>query len=229
MKGLILIMLPIALLNSCASGHYFIPAKDQGANNEVLYYKGIPYIRSTIERTEVSAKVTSRGGRTIAVDLLCFNDEERLAEVNPAKLSATGFDAVGLSAPLRVFTAEEFIRRRNTRNAIVGGAMALVTIGAVIASVEGFGVGAGNAAFDPSLAIWGFGTAANIALNNDAGTPFISDDGLARPHTLMPGEAYRGVVMMSGKRKYQERLELTFYLNGMPHRFYFNGRARMNP
>lgn len=221
------LLLPIALLSSCASGHYFIPARDQGANNEILYYKGIPYIRSTIERTEVSAKVTSRGGRTIAVDLLCHSDEDRLVEVNPTQLSAIGFDALGAPEQFRVFTAEEFIRRRNTRNAIVGGAMALVTIGAVIASVDGFG--SGNPAFDPSLAIWGFGTAANIALSNDPGTPFISDDGLARPHTLMPGETYRGVVMMSGKRKYQERLELTFYLNGMPHRFYFNGRARMNP
>ncbi len=208
------VLLPIVLLSSCASGYYFVPAKDQSTNTEILYYKGIPYIRSTIERTEVSAKVTSRGGRTIAVDLLCHSDEDRSVEVNPACLSATGFDALGTPNQFRVFTAEEFIRRRNTRNAIVDGAMALVTIGALL---------------DPSLTIWNFSTAANIVLNNNSSTSFISDDGLAMPHTLLPEQTYRGVVMMSGKLKYQERLELTFFLNGMPHRFYFNGRARMNP
>ncbi len=218
------ILFSALLLGSCARSYYFVPAAEQNANTEVMQYNGIPYIRSTMEKMEVSTLVTARGTQTIGVDLLCYNDSDTPIEIDPARLRVTGFDAMGVTAPFKVFSAEQFIRRRNTRNAIIGGVVLVASIGAAIASAEGAAAGGNN--FDANLFFWSLSAVPPLFFNGSGAEPFVPNDGLARPHTLMPGAAYRGMVMVKGKADFQERLEITMPVNGMPHRFDYARRTR---
>ncbi len=217
-------LLAVLFLGSCAGSHYFIPAREQNANTGIMHYNGIPYIHSTLEHTEVSALVTSRGGRSLGIDLLCYNGGDETFEVDPGRISVTGFDAQGIPAPFRVFSAEQYIRRRNTRNAIIGGAVLVATVGAAIAASEGALAGGNN--FDANLFLWSLSAVPPVFFNNPAMQPFVPDDGLARPHTLHAGAAYRGMVMVNGRIRSQERIQIAIPVNGMTHRFDFAGKAR---
>jgi len=64
-------------------------------------------------------------------------------------------------------------------------------------------------------------TAAPAITTSNRGAPFRPQDGLVRPHSVLPETAYRGLVMIQGKAGYLHRIEVTVPVNSMPHRFNF--------
>ena len=81
-----------------------------------------------MDNAEVSAQVLARGGRSLSLDLLCFNDGSEILDIVPADISVTGYNDLGIPYTFKVFSAEQYIRRRNTRNAIIGGVVVVATV-----------------------------------------------------------------------------------------------------
>jgi len=211
----------LILLAGCAQPRYLQPAREQNSNSEILYHSGNPYIRSTMENAEVSAQVLARGGRTLSLDLLCYNDGSEILDIVPADISVTGYNDLGIPYTFKVFSAEQYIRRRNTRNAIIGGVVVVATVASAIALSDNALANGGN--FNANWFLWSLSTVPSIVLDNRALSPAISDDGLARPHSLLPQSGYRGIVMIVGKQEFMHRIDMTVPVNGVPHRFTFYG------
>lgn len=211
----------LILFAGCAQPRYLQPAREQNSNSEILYHSGNPYIRSTMENAEVSAQVLARGGRSLSLDLLCFNDGSEILHIVPTDISVTGYNDLGIPYTFKVFSAEQYIRRRNTRNAIIGGVVVVATVASAIALSDNALANGGN--FNANWFLWSLTTVPSIVLDNRALSPAISDDGLARPHSLLPQSGYRGVVMIQGKQEFMHRIDMTVQVNGVPHRFSFLG------
>lgn len=203
---------------SCTGPRYFQPAAEQNANTEVLRYDGKPYIRSILEKTEVSAQLIGTTGRSLVLDLFFYNDSDVHFSIDPAGVLVTGYNEFGIPATFRVFKAEEYIKRRNTRNAIIGGAVVVASVASAIALSES---AAGGNALNNQLFWWSLGAVPSIVSGNRPVSPYYSDDGLARPHALFPETAYRGNVMIRGEADFLYRVEVRVPVNGMWHRFDF--------
>lgn len=211
----------LILFAGCAQPRYLQPAREQNSNSEILYHSGNPYIRSTMDNVEVSAQVLTRGARSLSLDLLCFNDGSEVMDIVPADISVTGYNDLGIPYSFKVFSAEQYIRRRNTRNAIIGGVVVVATVAGAIALSDNALSNGGN--FNANWFLWSISTVPSIVLDSRAVSPAISDDGLARPHSLLPQSGYRGVVMILGKPEFMHRIDLTVPVHGVPHRFSFVG------
>jgi len=222
MKHLLLLLVWAFFTGSCARSYYFQPAAEQNANTEVMHSNGIPYIQSVLEKAEVSVLMTARGEQNINLDLLCYNDGGVPFDLKPEQIRVTGYSPEGIPAPFRVFSAEQYIRRRNTRNALISGAVLAVSIAGVIA----LGETGGGAASSVDGLVWGLSTVAPLALNSAQSSFYVPDDGLARPHTLLPAAGYRGTVMVRGKKDHLHRVEIMVPVNGLSHRFDFERRTR---
>ncbi len=223
MKYLAIISL-ILLFAGCAQPRYLQPAREQNSNTEILYHSGNPYIRSTMDNAEVSAQVMARGTRTLSLDLLCFNDGSEILDIVPADINVTGYSDLGIPYTFRVFSAEEYIRRRNTRNAIIGGVVVVATVATAFALADNAFTNGGN--FNGDWFLWSLGAVPSVVMDSRAMAPAISDDGLARPHSLLPQSGYRGIVVIQGKPEYMHRIDMTVPVNGVPHRFSFSGKKQ---
>lgn len=218
MRAAFILSLLVILTSSCAGLRIFEPAYEQNANAEVLRYDGKPYIRSVMERTEVSAQLIKAGRRNVVLDVFFYNDTDLHFTISPNDVKVTGYNELGVPATFRVFTAEQFIRRRNTRSSIIGGAVALVSLASVIA-LAADGVAAGGV--ENQLLWWGIGTLPSVVGATRPVAPYLADDGLARPHTLFPGKAYQGNVMIRGNPEYFHLIEIQVPINVVWHRFDF--------
>lgn len=212
------------LFAGCAQPRYLQPAREQNSNAEILYHSGNPYIRSTMDNTEISAQVMARGARTLSLDLLCYNDGSEILDIVPADINVTGYNDLGIPYTFRVFSAEEYIRRRNTRNAIISGVVVVATVATAVALADNALSNGTN--FNGDWFLWSLSTVPSVVLDSRATSPAISDDGLARPHSLLPQSGYRGIVMILGKPEFMHRIDLSVPVNGVPHRFSFLGNKQ---
>lgn len=217
MKVLFTLLAIAATIVSCAPVRYFQPAKEQNINADILYHDGLPYIRSMMEKTEVSAQLMLKGERSLSLDVFFYNEGGEAFNIEPESIRAIGFNDLGIPTDLRVFTAEQFIRRRNTRAAIIGGVAVIAAVAGTVALLDN---PAANNAVGNDLLFLGLTAAPTITASNRS-APFSPQDGLVRPHSVLPQTAYRGLVMIQGKADYLHRIEVTVPVNNMPHRFNF--------
>jgi hypothetical protein len=218
MKISFTLLLTIIVAASCAPTRYFQPSREQNINTDILYHEGLPYIRSVLEKTEVSAQLMLKGERSLSLDVFFYNESGEPFTVEPGDISALGFNSLGVPTDLRVFTAEQFIRRRNTRDAIIGGVAIIAAVAGTVALLDN---PAANNTVGNDLIFLGLTAAPTITASNRS-APFSPRDGLARSHSLLPDTAYRGLVMIQGKADYLHRIEITVPVNNMPHRFSFD-------
>lgn len=218
MRTTIILLLSASLASSCASPRVIFPAAEQDAHVETLRYDGKPYLRSVQENTEVSAQLTSLGGRNFTLDLFYFNETGRQFLINPLDVQVIGFNARGMPQTFRLFSAEEYTRRRNTRNAIVGGIGLAVAVASAIALVDAGS--AGSSALTNEV-LWLGASSLPPLVNSFAPAPAFSEDGLARPHNLFPETAYRGTIMLQGDEQYLQRVQVNVPTGGIWHRFDF--------
>lgn len=214
MRSLLTTLLLIVVFCACGVPRVIFPAAEQNTNVETLLHDGKPYLRSVMEKTEVSAQLVSIDGSSLALDLFFYNNTDEQFLIDPSNVQVTGFNAFGIPRTFRIFSAAEYIRRRNTNNAIVGGLLLVATVASVVTMVDA-GV--------PTDQVLLFGAGAVPSLVNDFGlmTPISNEDGLARPHNLFPETAYRGRVMLRGYEEYFHKVQVNVPANGIMHRFDF--------
>lgn len=217
MKSLFTLLTITVTIVSCAPVRYFQPAKEQSINTDILYHEGLPYIRSVLEKTEVSAQLMLKGERSLSLDVFFYNEGSEAFNIEPEAIRAIGYNNLGIPTELRVFTAEQFIRRRNTRAAIIGGVAVIAAVAGTVALLDN---PPANNTLGNDLLFFGLTAAPTIATSN-RNAPFRPQDGLVRPHSVMPETAYRGLIMIQGKADYLHRVEVAVPVNNMPHRFNF--------
>jgi hypothetical protein len=218
MRTTTILFLLVSLAASCASPRVIHPAADQEAKVETLRHDGKPYLRSVLHKTEVSAQLTSLGGRKLALDLFFYNEAYRQFLVNPMEVQVTGFNAWGIPQAFRLFSAEEYIRRRNTRNAVAGGIGLAVAVASAVVLLDA--APAGGGALGSELLWLGASTLPPI-VGSFAPEPVFAEDGLARPHNLFPETAYRGAIMIQGDKRYFHRIQVSVPAGSIWHRFDF--------
>jgi hypothetical protein len=218
---------------SCNRLFYYRPAPNQPEKTQVIYTHGVPNLRLHENAIDLAVDMTARGQRDINLGIALRNQSDSVFNFAPELIRVYGYDASGRKTPYRVFTAEQFIRRRNTRNAIIAGAAVVATV-ATVAAVADNSTGGGsdnnnNNNFDDDW-FWIAATAPNMVVVNGGGFPGAFPggpiDGLLRPHTLYPGEELRGVVKIQPRAGFSDKITVEIMVDGVYKQFVFDRRER---
>ncbi len=220
--------LALALGNSGCTRYIYQPFQTQAPEVDKVYSQGRANLRSHADSAEVYAAVASTGERMLDVQLMVYNNSDREIDFNPENLLVSGYNNAGKKVPFRVFTAKEYIRRRNTRNALIAGAVIVGVVGAAIAldKVDGKPSGSGRngsnsgteSAFDAAFSTlyW---------MPVPIGPVHRPSDALLRRHTLMPGETLQGIVKVLAEPGYTQKILIETPINGRYLKFVFGGRT----
>ena len=134
-------------LASCSRIYYYEPADNQPDASDVIYTKGVPALRSNLQGCEVVAELTSKGERDMNLNLYIRNNTDSSFTFFPKDVQAYGFNYINKRIPYRVFGAEEYIRWKNTRDALIAAGIIVATVATVVAidrATDGGGGGSNN-------------------------------------------------------------------------------------
>ncbi|MCB0576209.1 MAG: hypothetical protein KDC61_16760 [Saprospiraceae bacterium] len=232
MKSIFPLLLSALFFVSCSRSMYYRPAASQPDVTDVIYTQGVPALRNSIQGCEVVAELTSRGATYMDLNLYIRNNSDSAFTFDPSGMEVHGYDRNGNRDAYRVFTAEQYIRHRDTRNAIIAGAVVVATVATVIAVSQNSGSSdietpsrvtydAVNFAYDLSWFLaW---TIPMAAEEPPPAPPASSPDFLLRTHTLYPGEAVQGIVKLRANSEYDHKILVEVPVNGGYAQFVFDG------
>jgi hypothetical protein len=210
---ILLLIATMALFSSCSRTFFYQPADQQPERTTIDYINGVPDLRAKATDGDVAATLTTNGGSGfLNLNLAVFNLGDTSFTFEPEMVKAYGYNKSGQRKELRVFSAREFIKRRNTKNAIIIGAVAAV---AITAAVAGSSSGR-HSFFQPWFVI-------NTPFNS---APYTPRDGLLRSHTLYEDEALQGVVKIKKNLDYNEKIFVEVPVNGEYVKFVFEDMVR---
>lgn len=228
-------------LSACVSTYYYRPAATQPGQMEAVYTRGLPGLRSRQFGGDLTAGLSARGEKDLSLLVYVYNDSDSAYTFDPEAIQASGYDAFGQMQPLRVFGAEEYRRWKNTRDILIGTAIVIGTVAAIIAvskatdhhhgsSSSGGGGDRGGWHADYYTTLdwidFSFNTAFLISsAPPPTVVPEVTEDGLIRKQTLNPGEAIQGVVKIRGKSNFLHRILIEVPVAGAYHKFIFEHRT----
>ncbi len=203
-------LLGALLLSSCAPSLFYQPAKTQPDVSDLVHSHGVPALRTSIQGCEVVAELSSKGERDMNLNLYIRNNSDSAFTFEPGRVEVHGYDMAGRKTPFRVFTAEEYIHWKNTRDAIIAGAAIVATI-ATVAIIANNTKGSHSNSLQQLLSSGDAGVIVDVLhLAYDVTwwmawtipdsdeelppPPESSPDFLLREHTLHPGQAVQGIV-----------------------------------
>ncbi len=227
----IFLFLSVALLGtSCSQSFYYRPTADQPDQTELIYNQGVPSLRATVPNAEVATDLTSQGQSLLNLGVFIRNDGDSLVTFLPEGVRVSGFNAAGQRKEFRVFTAEQFIRRRNRQNAIIAGAVVVATVATVIAvnnesGNSGNGEPDNNHHYNDNSWWWWAWSAPPIWIG-DASAPFASSDGLMRAQTLYSGESVQGLIKVKSDPEFRAKILVEVPVNGAYAKFVFGAQQR---
>lgn len=229
------------VFTSCAPTYFYQPAENQPETSDVIYTRGVPALRTTVQGCEVVAELTSKGERDMNLNLYIRNNTDSTFTFFPQEVQAHGFNHINKRVPYRVFGAEEYIRWKNTRDALIAAGVIVATVATVVAidratdggsggsnsgSIEdvGNGVSAGiDFVYDLT---WWMAWTIPAAIENNPPPPAYSPDFLLRTHTLYPGEAVQGIVKVRAATEYKNKILVEVPINGAYTKFVFDRAQR---
>ncbi len=219
------------LAPSCSQYFYYRPAHVQAEGVQQIYTHGIPTMRVNENSIDLHADLTSRGQRDMNVGIAIRNESDSVFNFIPESVRVFGFDSEGRKTPFRVFSAQQFIRHRNTRNAIIAGAVVVATVATVVA-IQSDGRGSvdnNNNVWRGDEFFWAISAFPNMIIVN-SGAPaapfYVPSDGLLRPHTLLPGEELRGIVKVQARPGFTDKIQVEIPIDGQYRSFLFDRRER---
>ena len=230
MKTIFLFLSAALLGTSCSQSFYYRPTTDQPDRTELIYNQGVPSLRATVPNAEVATDLTSQGQSLLNLGVFVRNDGDSLVTFLPEGVRVSGFNAAGQRKEFRVFTAEQFIRRRNRQNAIIAGAIVVATVATVIAvNNESGNVGHGephNSNHYDDNSWWWWAWSAPPIWIGDAPAPFASTDGLMRAQTLYAGESVQGLIKVKSDPEFRAKILVEVPVNGAYAKFVFGAQER---
>lgn len=228
--------------SACVSTFYYRPSASQPGQMDAVYTKGLPGLRSQQFGADLTAGLSARGEKDLELLIYLYNDGDSAYTFDPKEVKASGYDAFGQMKPLRVFGAEEYIRWKNTRDILIGSAIVIGAVVAIVAISEAtdhksHGSGGGNNAaarhsnYSTTLDWIDFSVNTSYllagALRPPTRVPEMPEDGLLREHTVYPGEAIQGVVKIRGSEPFLHRILVEVPVKGAYHKFVFENRTRV--
>lgn len=247
MKPAFALLLAALFLSSCSRSLYYLPAKTQPDVSEVVHTHGIPALRTSVQGCEVVAELSSKGQRDMSLNLFIRNNSDSAITFEPGQVQVRGYNVYGQKTPYRVFTAEEYIRWKNTRDALIVGAAVLATVAAVAIIANNTDGNSSNSnnnnqeyyngndaqvvldvlnfAYDVT---WWMAWTLPAETEEAPPPPASSPDFLLRDHTLYPGEAVQGVVKVRAEADFKNKILVEVPVNGAYAQFVFE-RAKRRP
>jgi hypothetical protein len=219
---ILLLIATMAIFSSCSRTFFYQPADQQPERTTIDYINGVPDLRAKATDGDVAATLTTNAGNGfLNLNLAVFNLGDTSFTFEPEMVKAYGYHKNGQRKELRVFSAREFIKRRNTKNAIIIGAVAAVAITAAVAGSSSSRHSERDNDFDDFFfQPW-------FIINTPFNTaPYTPRDGLLRSHTLYEDEALQGVVKIKKNLDYNEKILVEVPVNGEYVKFVFEDMVR---
>lgn len=225
MRNTFFILVCCLAMSACNQRFFYKPASNQPEPyTQLIYNHGIPSLRLNENGIDVAIDLTARGQRDLSVTLAIRNRSDSVFNFLPDRVRAYGFDASGQKNPCRVFTAEQFIRRRNNQIAILAGVSVVATVAAVAAVANN---SSGNDSNDDDDD-WYWIAATTPGLLWLPNTPPASFngpmDGLLRAHTIYPGEELRGIIKIQTRAGFKDKITVEIPVDGGYKQFAFDSR-----
>lgn len=209
----------VLLLTSCSRVFYYKPAAEQPNNTRLTYNHGLPNLTGNTGECEITAEMITRNtSNFLDLGLFMRNETDSLLTFYPDQVKAYGFAANGNGKELKVYTAKEYIRYRNTRDAIIIGSIAALAISGSIAAANatppGEAVNHTTNFINPWPMYWG------------TTPPFASHDGLIREHTMYQNEGLAGNIKIRKDGEFNQKYLLEVPVNGRYVKFVFDEKMR---
>lgn len=223
MRNTFFILVCCLALSACNQQFFYKPATSQlEPHTQLIYNHGVPSLRLNENGIDVAIDLTARGQRDLTVTLAIRNRSDSVFNFLTDRVRAYGFDATGRKTPCRVFTAEQFIRRRNTQIAVLAGVTAVATVAAVAA------VAGTDSNDDDDDWYWIAATTPGLWwLPNTPPAPFNGPmDGLLRTHTIYPGEELRGIIKIQTRAGFKDKVIVEIPVDGGYKQFAFDSREQ---
>jgi hypothetical protein len=220
MKNSVLFLLAaVVLLTSCNRVFYYKPAAEQPDNTRLTYNHGLPNLTGNTGECEITAEMVTRNSSGfLDLGLFIRNETDSLITFFPDQVKAYGFTASGNRKELKVYTAKEYIRYRNTRDAIIVGSIAALAIAGTVAAANATppseGLNNTTNFIAPWPMFWG------------PVPPFASHDGLIREHTMYKNEGMAGNIKIRKDDVFNHKYLLEVPVNGRYVKFVFDERMR---
>ena len=134
----------------------------------------------------------------------------------------------GTTEPFRVFSAEQFISKRQTEAVLISvAAIAAVTTAAVISANNANPGSIENTNdFDDNV-FWWLSISPNIIINNPFQAPFMPADGLLRRYTLFPGDALQGGVKVKARNSSYQHVLVEVPVDSAYLKYHFGAPQRL--
>jgi hypothetical protein len=230
-----------ALILACTScaNYVYQPAATQPENTELAYVNGLATTRAQVSDANVTVQLRHEGGRGVYdLNLFLRNLGEENITFFPEQVNVYGYNKKGEVQKLKVFTADEFVRRRRRNNAIVAGVVVAATVATAVAVSE-----SNNNNHDTphhhhnDNNDWWLYSALTpmVVLNNGYApvvvgpysAPFVAPDRLVRRHTLYAEEALQGIIKIKRESGFDERFLVEVPVNGQYAKFVFDAKMRL--
>lgn len=222
-----------AFFASCNYRYVYHPVEehsDPGVSK--MYTHGIPSLYKQVDSLDLFADLTSNGQYNYSFTVGLVNNGQESIIFQPEDVKAWAYNANNQKIPLRVFTAKEYIRRRNTNNAILVTAVVVATVATAVAINEAQSPPTRNGELfnrgcDNDFWWWMAVSAPPVVINSPSDNPPRRPDNLLRTHTLLPGESLQGVIKVRSREPLLKRIEVEVPLNGTKSVFAFGARERL--
>jgi hypothetical protein len=227
---------------ACSGPYFYQPANQQPEMTQVVYTNGRPAVRAFVDNADVSADLTrsSNASQWLNVNVYVRNQSDSSLTFYPEDVNVYGYNEKGEAQKLRVFTAKEFVRRRNTRNAIIAGAVVATTVAVVVADAKSNGGGSGRPGNNENFGNnywandwwWVWAATPTVVINNGLAVapafqpPYVAPDGLVRRHTLYSDEALQGTIKVRLKGNFDHKFLVEIPVNGYYAKFVFDEPGR---
>ncbi|MFZ4476056.1 MAG: hypothetical protein ACOYPR_12735 [Saprospiraceae bacterium] len=213
---------------SCTYRYYYQPASSQPQQASTVYTHGVPSLRLYKDSVEVFADLTNENTLMHDLNIYIRNDRSTPLEFDPANILVTGYNGDGTTEPFRVFSAEQYISKRQTEAVLISvAAIAAVTTAAVIAANnDNHGSSENSNDFDDNV-FWWLSVSPNIIINNPYQVPYMPADGLLRRYTLFPGDALQGIVKVKARNSSYQHVLIEVPIDSAYLKYHFGSPQRL--
>jgi hypothetical protein len=229
--GLILI---VFFFTACNYRYVYKPLSDHSdPAASKMYTHGIPTLYKQVDSIDLFGDLTSNGQRDYSLTVGLVNNAEHSVTFYPEDVRAWGYNADGKKVSLRVFTAKEYIRRKNTNTAIWATVAVVATVATAVAINDATGprpnsdFNRNNNNWNSDFWFWMALSSPPIVINNGGAPAPRRPDNLLRSHTLLPGESLQGIIKVRSNDPLLQRIAVEIPVNGTKSVFAFGQRERL--
>jgi hypothetical protein len=218
MKNLFTIII-VALLSACSPKYVYQPIGN-AEQQTLVYTHGIPTLQQNVGDLYFDMDLQKATTNTLKLRIFISNNAETDITFDPQKLSVFSQHENGQGRQLKTYTAEGYKRRVKNQRIAVAAVLIAATAASAYALKDNNDPNC-NSNQDQIYVV-------PYQIDVNSNTPNASEvnlqrpaDGLLRIHTLKPGEALEGNIMIALKEPYTPKIILQYPAQDSTYRFVF--------